>query len=131
MTICYALSTTIIDFLQLEVVPLPPLQLASLSTTKQKRQPRPSNVTSRDGNKREQVIQAMQLALEEEQPPPCLTSLALRLGFKTYRSLTTYSKCLSAAISARYADYQQQLSVERIRSILESTLDSDEYPHPP
>lgn len=71
----------------------------------------------------------MQLALEEE-PPPSLTQLAHRLGFKSYSSLTTGSKSLSAVLKARSADYQQQIRRERIRNVLTSSLDSDESPPP-
>lgn len=129
LQICYTLSTTLVDFLKLEVVTLSPNKLPSLFTREQKRQPQTSKATSRHGNEREQVIEAMQLALEEE-PPPSLTDLALRLGFKSYSSLTTCSKSLSTAISARADDYQQQLRLEQIQNVLKSALDSNEYPPP-
>ncbi|OUL35774.1 hypothetical protein BV375_01345 [Nostoc sp. 106C] len=52
------------------------------------------------------LIQAIQLALEEE-APPCLTQLAVRLGFKTSNSLTASSKCLSVFLATKYTEYQQ------------------------
>lgn len=129
LRICYALETTLVKFLKLEVTSLSPNKLASLSTREQKIQPSLSKATSKYGKAPEQVIEAMQLALEEE-PPPSLTDLALRLGFKSYSSLTTCSKSLSVAISAKYTDYQQQLRQERIESILTDVLASSEYPPP-
>lgn len=127
LKICDTLETTLVNFLQLELVPLSPSKLASLSAREEKRQPQPLKVTSRHSLEREQVIQAMRLALEED-PPPSLAELALRLGFKTYRSLTTCDSSLSAALTARSAEYQQELRHSRIRNILESTLSSNEYP---
>jgi hypothetical protein len=67
---------------------------------------------------------------EREEPPPSLTQLAIRLGFKSYSSLTTCSKSLSADLTARYAQYQQQIKLSRIRTVLTSALWSDEYPPP-
>ena len=113
----------------MKVVPLSPKKLASLSIREQKRPPPPEQVSSRTSLKKEQVIQAMKLALEEE-PPPSLTQLALRLGLKSYSSLTTCSKSLSAVLKARSAEYQQQIRQERIRNVLTSTLFSDESPPP-
>jgi hypothetical protein len=129
LNICYTLSTSLVDFLQMKVVALSSKKLASLSIRKRKRPPPPEQVSSRTSLKKEQVIQAMELALEEE-PPPSLTQLALRLGFKSYSSLTTCSKSLSAVLKARYADYQQQIRQERIRNALTSALFSDESPPP-
>ena len=129
LNICYRLSTSLVDFLQMKVVALSPKKLASLSIRKQKRQPPPEPVSSRTSLKKEQVIQAMELALLEE-PPPSLTQLARRLGFKSYSRLTTCSKSLSAVLKARYANYQQLLRLERIRNVLISALESDEFPPP-
>ncbi len=129
LNICYTLETPLIDFLQMKVVALSPQKLASLSIRKRKRQPPPEQVSSKTSLKKEQVIQAMELALEEE-PPPSLTQLARRLGFKSYSRLTTCSKSLSAVLKARYADYQQQIRLERIRNVLTNALESDESPPP-
>lgn len=129
LLICYTLSTNLTDFLQRRVVPLASEQHYLLTAKPKKRQRSSSKVNFRNTNEREQLLEAMQLALEEE-PPPSLTQLALRLGYKSYSSLTACSKSLSAALTARYVDYQQQLRLERIRNVLESALDSNEYPPP-
>ncbi len=111
----------------MKIVHPSPNKLASLSTRKPSRQPGPKQVSSRTSLKKEQIIQAMELALEEESPPS-LTQLARRLGFKSYSSLTTCSKSLSAVLKARYANYQQQIRLERIRNVLTIALESDESP---
>lgn len=130
LKICYALSTNLVDFLQLKILPLTLSQLASLPASKQKQLSRqPALVTSNSSPKCERIIQAMQLATEEE-PPPSLTQLAVRLGFKTPSSLTACSKSLSASLATRYTEYQQQLRFLHIRNILELALFSDEYPPP-
>jgi len=129
LLLCYTLSTSIVDLFQLQVAPKPTAQQYSQAPRPKKRQRSSSKVMSRNSHERDQLVEAMELALEEE-PPPCLTQLALRLGYKSYSSLTACSKSLSAALTARYVDYQQQLRLERIRNVLQSALDSNEYPPP-
>ncbi|MBU7587308.1 MAG: TniQ family protein [Nostoc sp. TH1S01] len=130
LKICYALSTNLVDFLQLKILPLTLKGLVYLPAPKQKKlSPQPALVTSNSSSKCERVIQAMQLAQQEE-PPPSLTQLAVRLGFKTPSSLTACSKSLSASLATRYTEYQQQLRFLHIRNILELALFSDEYPPP-
>lgn len=126
LKICYRLSTNLVDFLQLKVIPKTNNHLA-LKFTKQRSTK--SVPTPKTNYSRSQVIEAMQLALKEY-PPPTLTELALRLGFKTYNSLSAYSKSLSTAVITRYANYRRQLSQELIQNILKSVLNSDEFPPP-
>lgn len=129
LLLCYSLSTSLVDFFQLQVAPKPAEQHPCLAPKPKTRQRSTSKVTSRDTNEPEQLVKAMELALEEE-PPPSLTQLALRLGYKSYSSLTACSKSLSATLTARYAAYQQQLRLERIRNVLQTALDSNQYPPP-
>lgn len=117
-------------FLHIWDAPLTLKGLVYLPAPKQKKlSPQPALVTSNSSSKCERVIQAMQLAQQEE-PPPSLTQLAVRLGFKTPSSLTACSKFLSASLATRYTEYQQQLRFLHIRNILELALFSDEYPPP-
>lgn len=129
LKICYILETTLVNFLQLKLVPFSPKKLACKEANEPIKLTQPAVVTSKKTPMPEQVIQAMQLALEEE-PPPSLTQLAFRLGFKTYSSLTAISKSLSASVAARYTEYQQQLKQEQIRNLLELSLFGDESPPP-
>ncbi len=129
LSICYILETTLVDFLSLQLVPLSPNKLASLSAHGEKKILRPVSVIYKNSLERNIIIEAMELALLEE-PPPSLTQLAIRLGLKTYSSLTVCSKSLSAALADRYAQYQQQFRQEQVQNILCRSLESDEYPPP-
>ena len=129
LLLCCTLSTSLIDFFQLQVALKPSEQQYSQATRLKKRQRSSSKLMSRNSHERQQLVEAMELALEEE-PPPSLTQLALRWGYKSYSSLTACSKSLSVALTTRYVDYQQQLRLERIRNVLRSALDSNEYPPP-
>lgn len=126
LNICYILETTLVNFIQLKLVPISYNKLASFYA-KDEKVLKPVVATSKKSLERDTIREAMQLALLEE-PPPSLTQLASRLGLKSYSSLTACSKSLSATLTDRYTEYKQQLKHEQIQDILYRALDSNEYP---
>ena len=77
----------------------------------------------------EEVLLVMQQALEEY-PAPSLQELAFRIGCQSCDTLYTYSNSLSTAICDRHAFYRQLDKRERIRSLLQNVLNSNESPPP-
>lgn len=128
LKICYTLSTSLVDFLQAKVNPVTLDKLAILaSKTSQRR--RKYSVTYSSKKDIEATRAAMQQALFEE-PPPTLTQLAYRFGYKSYSPLTHISKSLATAIKARATDYATLKRQQHIRELLQGVIDNNLSPPP-
>ena len=128
LKICYTLSTSLVDFLRVELSPrnLDNLALLCSEATPPKRKSEAAHIRRHD---MEVTIRAMEQALSEE-PPPTLTQLAHRLGFHSYSSLVKLSKPLATAIKNRAADYAAIKRQQKIRELLQEVINSNQYPPP-
>ena len=128
LKICYRLSTSLVDFLQVKFSArnLDNLSLLCSKATPPKRKPRVAHTRSHN---KELTIRAMEQALSEE-PPPTLTHLAHRLGYKSYSPLVNLSSSLATAIKKRAADYAAIKRQQKIRELLQEVINLQQYPPP-
>jgi hypothetical protein len=128
LKICYTLSTSLVDFLKVELNPrnLDNLALLYSQVTPPKRQ---SDVAHKKHHDKEVTIRAMEQALSEE-PPPTLTHLAHRLGYKSYSPLVKLSSSLATEIKNRAADYATIKRQQKIRELLQEVINLQQYPPP-
>ncbi|HEY6409477.1 MAG TPA: hypothetical protein VIY29_18615, partial [Ktedonobacteraceae bacterium] len=96
------------------------------------RQYAPHNKERTGSSELQQALEAV-LASEEE-PPLSVPEVALRLGYRSERSLYQRFPGLSRAIAERYQKYkfnrQENMDLEELRQALEATLSSEEEPFP-
>ncbi|MBD3881718.1 TniQ family protein [Phormidium tenue FACHB-886] len=72
---------------------------------------------------------ALEAALLEE-PPPSVQNLSTRLGYASPGPLYYHASELTHALAKKYAAYDKMRRLEGMRSVLESTLQKEEYPPP-
>ncbi len=128
LKICDTLSTSLVDFLQVELSPrnLENLALSCSEATPPKRKPDVAHTRRHD---KEVTIRAMKQALSEE-PPPTLTHLAHRLGYKSYSPLVNLCSSLATAIKNRAANYAAIKRQQKIRELLQEVINLQQYPPP-
>ena len=128
LKICYTLSTSLVDFLRVELSPrnLENLALLCSEATPPTRKPDVAHTRRHD---KEVTIRAMEQALSEE-PPPTLTQLAHRLGYKSYSPLVNLCSSLATAIKNRAANYAAIKRQQKIRELLQEVINLQQYPPP-
>lgn len=128
LKICDTLSISIVDFLQVKVEQIT-LDKLTIFTSKATQRRRQSSVNYSSRLDIEATRAAMQQALLEE-PPPTLTQLAYRFGYKSYSPLTVISKSLATAIKTRASDYAANLRQQQIRELLQGVIHNHDSPPP-
>jgi transcriptional regulator with XRE-family HTH domain len=121
LKLCYRFGISLTDFLVRDVV-VDSLQKVALA-----RLPFPGGY--RHQFDKDKALQELNKALEEI-PPPSMTEVQKRLGYKTYSTLYERFPDLCAAISQRCRDYKSSCQKEKLRGELEAVLNSDECPPP-
>jgi hypothetical protein len=86
----------------------------------------PLNSNPRKDSKR---LQQLKAALTED-PPPSLTEIAERLGYKRTTTLYYYASELCHAISAKHVEYQKAIQRKNTQCALEAVIENEAYPPP-
>ena len=121
LRLCYRFEISLTDFLVRGVVVDAP----------QKVVPAPSLSPSgyRHQFEKDKALYELNKALDET-PPPSMTQVQKRLGYKTHGTLHKCFPDLCVAISQRFRDYTSSYREEKLRGELEAVLDGNEYPPP-
>ncbi|MBD2461658.1 TniQ family protein [Oscillatoria sp. FACHB-1407] len=126
LQLCKHLEVTLLKFLTEE----PTVEdLARASA----RLPQLKNSTKRESFVIRHNQSSIELALKEallENPPPSVTELSKRLGYASSGPLYYHASSLSYALAEKHLDYERVRRFEKMRSILESTLQKEECPPP-
>jgi len=125
LQICYCSGTSLLNFMTEEVIVA---DIARITKCFDRQLQCPST-TPRSGSQfnGEQVRHALEAALNEY-PPPSLTEVVRRHGYRSYTTLYKYFPDICRAISAQYADYKKTNRLEKMQRALLSVLETNEYP---
>ncbi|MEH2283046.1 MAG: TniQ family protein [Nostoc sp.] len=123
LQICFYLGTSLLDFLTTDAINTDHCTIIIRNRNQTNRKPRSSYKNS------EQVKLELDAALIEN-PPPSLTEMAERLGYKRTTVLYYHAQDLCPEIIARHADYQVAKRLKKMQWELEAVLKSQEYPPP-
>ncbi len=118
LQLCQQLDISLTDFLIREVVVDLKVKLS-----------RPQLASYRHLFDKDRALHELKGALGET-PPPSMTEVRHRLGYKTYVTLYEYFPELCSAISKRHRDYKSSYRKEKLRCELEDVLRNNEYPPP-
>ena len=121
LKLCYRFEISLTDFLVREVV------VDSLQKVAPAQSLSPSGYQHQFD--RDKALYELNKALDET-PPPSMTEVQKRLGYKTYGTLYKHFPDLCAAISQQFRDYTSSCQREKLQGELEAVLDSDECPPP-
>ena len=121
LKLCYRFEISLTDFLVRGVV------VDSSQKVVPVQSPSPSGYKHQFD--REKALYELNKALDET-PPPSMTEVQKRLGYKNSTTLYKHFPDLCTAISQQFRDYTSSYRKEKLRGELEAVLDSDECPPP-